>query len=537
MRKIRVILLLLICFTLLIPTALAADETGVRAAWSATASGGLTCELTFTCTIPTPKESVKISLPEGAERISVVNYAYSKSGNTVTIRSGSYFSGQQSFRVNFSLPSALTRDEEGVQTISLPLVPADFGMDVEYVEYSLKLPKNYDNEPVITLDGEPVAEPGYTLELDSLSGGMFVSVPNGSALTLTLDLGKGFFVAQTNHLSRIFSSWRLLLVLLLAAAIVYWYFGFFRGARRPRSVRRAMAPDGTTAAELPCLFYGGDADICALIFEWASLGYIHLDQDAKGRWYASPRISVGPERRDAERTVYRGFFSSGPLRLSGERWNRLAAAAGRKLRSGWPRKIFDPRSGSPRLLQLLCLLYGALCLLSGAASLNLFAAIISVPAGIALCWLLQQGALSYLRRGNRKLFYLGLAAAGVMLLLLILLSDPLMFLAILIQILCAFAVWTGGRRTDAGADGLDQLLGFRKYLLNMKPNQAQSSQRRDPQVFYRLLPYACALNCENALADVFRDLNPEPCDWMDADGSFDSFWNAFQTLLSGMRGQ
>ena len=537
MRKFRAALLLLICLLLLVPSALAADGAGVRAKWTAGANGAMTCEFTFTYTFASPQESVTIRLPEGAERISVEGYSSSRSGSSVTIRSGGSFSGQQSFRLTYSLPGALTRGEEDEQALTLPIVPKDFGLNVSYVEYSLTLPKAYENEPVLTLGGTVIEDPGYTLEQDSLSGRLVTEVTGGAALTLTLDLGKGFFSAQTNHLSRIFSSWRLLLVALMILIFAYWYLGFFRGSRRPRAVRRAMAPDGASAAELPCLFYGGEADPAALLCEWASLGYIRLERDRKGRWTAASQIAMGPERREAERSVCKGLFSGGALRLGSERWQRLKAAAGRKLRAGWPRKLFDPKSGSPRLLQLLCVIYGALCLLSGATALGVFAAVLSIPLGAALSGLLQQGALSLLRRGSRRALYLGIGAGAVMLVLLFVLSDPLMFLAIVMQLLCAYAVCTGGRRSEQGAEALDQLLGFRKYLLELKPNHAQSLQRRDGQAFYRLLPYAVAMNCETALADTFRPLNPEPCDWLDAEGGFDAFWAAFQELLTAMRGQ
>lgn len=537
MRKFRAALLLLLCLLLLVPTALAADGAGVRANWTAGANGAMRCELTFTCTFDTPQQSVTIRLPEGAEKISVANHSSSKSGNTVTIKSGSHFSGQQTFRVSFNLPDALTRNEEGSQILTLPIVPADFGLNVSYVEYSLTLPKAYENEPTLTLGDEPVANPGYSLERDSLSGRLITEVTGGEPLTLTLDLGEAFFTTQTNHLSRIFSSWRLLLVALMALTFGYWYFGFFRGSRRPKAVRRAMAPDGAAASELPCLFYGGEADAAALLCEWASLGYIRLERDRKGRWTALPQITVGPERRDAERSVYKGMFSGGALRLGSERWTRLRTAAGRKLRAGWLRKLFDPKSGSPRLLQLLCVIYGALCLLSGATALGVFAAILSVPLGGVLSYLLQQGALCFLRRGRRRTLYLGIGAGVVMLVLLFALSDPLMFLAIVMQLLCAYAVCTGGRRSEQGAEALDQVLGFRKYLLELKPKQAQAIQRRDGQVFYRLLPYAVALNCETVLADKFRALNPEPCDWLDTEGGFDAFWTAFRELLTALRGQ
>ena len=534
-RKLRTALLLtILLLALLIPDSFAAEGAGLRANWTATSAGSMSCEMTFTYNFPIPQDSLTIHLPEGAERISVLNYSHTRSGSAITIKAGGYFTGEQSFQISYSLPGAVTKDEEGVQHLRLPLVPKDFGLAVRYVEYSLALPQRYDNEPVLTLDGERLEEPGFTLDKSSLSGSKFVTVSGEQELDLELDLGAGYFTTRPNHLKRLFASWRLLLVFLLAAAILYWYLFFFRNARRPRAVRRAMAPDASIAADLPCLLYGGNADAAALMLEWASLGYVALERDKKGRWTAHPQIRMGSERREAERAIFERFFENGSLRLGTERWARLSAAAGRKLQAGWIRRLFDPKSGSPKLLQILCVLYGALCLLSGTQSFGIALAIISLPVGALLAYLFQRGVLSYLRRADRTQILVGAAAGVLMLVLLFVLSDPLMLLAILVQVLCALGICFGGRRSADGAELLDQTLGLRRYLTGLKPKQAASALRRDSQYLYRMLPYATALGSQKAFLDHFKDLDPEPCDWLESI-DLESFRSLYEELLGKLR--
>ena len=77
-RKLRTALLLtILLLALLIPDAFAAEGAGLRANWTATSAGSMSCEMTFTYNFPIPQDSLTIHLPEGAERIPpVVDLTY-----------------------------------------------------------------------------------------------------------------------------------------------------------------------------------------------------------------------------------------------------------------------------------------------------------------------------------------------------------------------------------------------------------------------------------------------------------------------------
>ena len=62
------------------------------------------------------------------------------------------------------------------------------------------------------------------------------------------------------------------------------------------------------------------------------------------------------------------------------------------------------------------------------------------------------------------------------------------------------------------ADGV-QTLGFRRYLRRITNNHIKTMLARDPQYFYRTLPYAEAMGMGAEFAARFAALDLEPCEW------------------------
>ena len=61
-----------------------------------------------------------------------------------------------------------------------------------------------------------------------------------------------------------------------------------------------------------------------------------------------------------------------------------------------------------------------------------------------------------------------------------------------------------------------QTLGFRRFLLNATDHHAQQMLRRDPQYYYKMLPYAEAMGQGRRFTGLFHGVRLEPCPWYEA---------------------
>ena len=71
----------------------------------------------------------------------------------------------------------------------------------------------------------------------------------------------------------------------------------------------------------------------------------------------------------------------------------------------------------------------------------------------------------------------------------------------------------GGQRSRAGGRLLGQVLGFRQFLRRVTPSHLLMRLQRDPQYFYRTLPYAEAMGLGAMFARKFGDTELDPCEW------------------------
>ena len=85
---------------------------------------------------------------------------------------------------------------------------------------------------------------------------------------------------------------------------------------------------------------------------------------------------------------------------------------------------------------------------------------------------------------------------------------------VLLQLLAGLMTTFGGRRTDAGRQLINEVLGFRLYLQTIPRTQLHLIRRQNPEYFHDLAPYALALGCDQIFAKRFgRDKQP-PCPYI-----------------------
>ena len=89
----------------------------------------------------------------------------------------------------------------------------------------------------------------------------------------------------------------------------------------------------------------------------------------------------------------------------------------------------------------------------------------------------------------------------------------LLLLAAALSALTGVLTRHGGQRSRAGGRLLGQVLGFRQFLRRVTPSHLLMRLQRDPQYFYRTLPYAEAMGLGAMFARKFGDTELDPCEW------------------------
>ena len=142
--------------------------------------------------------------------------------------------------------------------------------------------------------------------------------------------------------------------------------------------------------------------------------------------------------------------------------------------------------------------------------------IVGFVAGFALCWLMQS-AFGRFYLGDWVRVAIG-CCCGLLLLILGGLGGIALTMAPTVAV-AAFIGWQtthGGRRSPYGQEVISQTMGFRRFLLHVSEHHLLQMLRRDPQFFYKMLPYAEAMGQGRRFVALFHDVQLEPCQWYEA---------------------
>lgn len=96
-----------------------------------------------------------------------------------------------------------------------------------------------------------------------------------------------------------------------------------------------------------------DPDFSLTVAHWGALGYLAIAPHSRGKMVLLRRMDMGNERRSQEQQSFDRLFSAASACYCDDRAAQSARQMGEKLAlRHWQRRLFDPKSGSPRLLCL-----------------------------------------------------------------------------------------------------------------------------------------------------------------------------------------
>ena len=350
-----------------------------------------------------------------------------------------------------------------------------------------------------------------------LLGDLDTALKDHESLTMTLALGPRYFTGTYSGWS---ANWvaAAFCILFAVLALGYWFVTL----RSPRlSVSsRSLPPDSALPCDLPFLLAGAKPDFNMLLCHWASLGYLSIAVDPQGHVSLLRHMYMGNERRGLECKLFAALFARAD-RCDGAsiHYKNTAKSAAGALARFWGRRLYERGSGNVLVMRALAALCSGVALLSAASfllpvlPLRWLVLALCFVLGAAMSACVQLAAIRwYLRRV--PVLALGGACAVAMLVLGNLSGTfPLMLLAAALSALTGVLTRHGGQRSRAGGRLLGQVLGFRQFLRRVTPSHLLMRLQRDPQYFYRTLPYAEAMGLGAAFARKFGDTELDPCEW------------------------
>ncbi len=524
MRRVGVFLLLLLLLLPSVPTASAA--TGISSgSLSATASSTGVCQITLDLQIQvdSPSPDMTFPLPKEARSITVNGSTArtQRRGDVLEVKLSSVIGnaiGSFPIRLQYTLPDIVSYNEAGKLMLTLPLL-SGYDFPIETLDFYVTLPGEFTTQPSFSSGYyQQSIESKLTFRIsgNSISGQVVSSLIDKETLAMSLEVTDSLFphapIAQWSM------GWEVIAMIVLGAtALLYWLLFLRCLPFLPK--RCTAAPEGFTAGELACGLTGAGMDLTMMVLSWAQLGYILIHSQDSGRVTLHKRMEMGNERSATEQKIFRKLFGK-RLFIDGTGYHyanlfHKTATAPLENRGFYKRSL-----GRPRIFRGICAgigVFGGISLgiaLVGSALLGvLLIAILAIFGGCS-AWLMQDWVKGlHLRDKSALVLALGL---GLIWLLLGSLSGILPVTASMVaaQLLGGFALAYGKRRTPLGRQTAGEILGLRRYLRKLSPEQAQRLCRSAPDYFFSLAPYAKALGVLTPFAKSFRGKRLPTCPYL-----------------------
>lgn len=438
----------------------------------------------------------------------------------LTIHNKAGFSGEHTFTLTYSIKDLVSAGEESLK-LDLPLLVQQ-KYPVGVIALSVNLPKTYAAMPVFSSGyyGDLIQD-HMTINTSDRAVTATVNeiMQDSDSLSMSLTVQEGYFSGRFGARGG-GGFLRICAVVLAVLALFFWW----RGVKGPaiHSPARTLPPDGVNPGDLPFLLAGGKADFNMLVSHWATLGYLSFYVNKSGHVILRRRMLMGNERRKFEQRLFDLLFGEGDVCDGASiRYQKVGRKAQEVIPRYWNRRLFDKSGISPSLVRGLAHLA---CGFATAAAMDAVAPA-KVHGLFVILGLVTGCVLSVLLRGAFGSFYLsdwvktGLGTGcGLLLLILGGLGDAtvIMVPAVAVSTFLAWRTVHGGRPSSYGLQVLSQTLGFRKFLRNANVTHLLQMLQRDPQYFYKMLPYAQAMGLGNSFVNAFQDVSLEPCQWYEA---------------------
>ena len=533
MRRAAAILLsLFLIIYIAIPVSAATSVTDSRLNASIATDGTCIVNLELHFRLEAPDKSLSFPIPLNARSITVNgNSARTYTENGVRqVKLGSVVgntAGNFTVYLQYTVPNTVEYDAQEKLMLTLPLL-SGFAHGVEEFAFTITMPG------MLPENLHPTFRSGYyqqsiessmefSMEGDKITGKITKELKDLETLTLLMPVSNEMFPREPVRQQTI-GTLEIIMIVLGSLALIYWIV-FLRCA--PFWGRRsATPPHGFTAGEIPCALHGSGGDLTMMVFSWAQLGYILIQVQRNGRVYLHKRMEMGNERDPYEVRVFKALFNRRNT-VDGTSLQFASLCSKVSKNPGDLRDLYRKSTGEPKIFRVLCAAvgtFGGMSLASaivGDAALGFLLIFVLAVLGFGSAWIIQTWYTGWHLRHHLTLL-VSLALCGIWLLIGISAGNLIVASCMVGAQLLGGLLWGyGGRRTFTGRQMANEILGFRRYLRKLNPQEVQHLLRTDPDYFFTMAPYALTFGMGKSFAKLFGGKKFPPCHYLTtgADGN------------------
>lgn len=522
----RRIVTTLLCVMLLIGCALpvSADNCATYVENISTITSNALAQVTMKVNIhlDSAVENLTFPVPLGAKDVKVNGSSAraTRSGGALQVDISDFagaYAGDYTLRFDFTLENVVLVVDKKLQ-IELPIL-CGFAYPITDLDFSVTLPGEVENRPYFTggyRQSTMESVLNTAVQGNQISGKITTSLVDYETLTMTLEVPQKMFPSVSTY-QREGNPEVIPMLIVGAVGLLFWLI-FLRTLPLIRS-RRTMPPEGVSAGEMGCRLTFSGADLTSMVFSWAQLGYILIHVENNGRIILHKRMEMGNERSLFEVKTFKLLFGNRrAVDGTGTHYARLAMKIARQIPG---EKILC--NSSPlkfrifRVIHCIVLAIGGVCYAMNLTELTVLRVLLSIVFGIigVVCaWCIQSG-MYRIHLCDRRMLWVGIGCAVIWC---ILGAISGAFLVGLISALWQMAVGClaayGGRRTEMGRTNAVQIISFRHYLKHISKKEVHELCIADSESFFRMLPYALALNVEDAYAKCFLRYKLPTCPYL-----------------------
>ena len=435
----------------------------------------------------------------------------------------------ESYRITYDYNITNSIVKDGM----LPLNPIGFGWECDMYDcnVTLKLPDGYQSAKCYkglsgtskTYDFEEGVENGRTVltayaeHLKDYEGITFNVNFNDGAISPYTDFTPYWFVLAA--------------AVVLVLLIVVKFLGVNKSALTP--VVNFEAPTGIDPLMMGKLIDNrvDKEDITSMIFYWADKGYLKINFEENADPTLIRIIQTLPEDApEYEKVMFYNLFKDGETVKPSQLANRFYRTVDRvtSLVNSESKGLYSSVSMTVSVIfavivaLLLCAAPVVIAFLGISHKLFLYAAFFALVPAFLIYVVSQSTVYNKLKFTKKNKIIISLVIAAICLVFVacyvffvptsILGYLPKALLCVLCVAIVAPSV-TVITRTDEYTEKLNQIVGFKQFILLAEKDKLEAMLEDDPQYYYHVLPYAQVLGVSDKWENKFRDIAVQPPLW------------------------
>ncbi len=537
MKRVCAFLLLTILLMGVLALPVSAESAASRIDMLCTVNSDGNCQVSMTVNLrlEAAHDSLTFPLPLSARDITMNGSPVSatRSGSAIDVdisRIAKGFIGEATIRFDYTIPEAVRVvkvddklknkvDYDRFLQLTIPMLTG-FEYPVENLNFTITMPASsmtFSPEFTSTYRQTSIASDlEVTTRGSQITGYSKAILHDHDGMTMTMRVPETMFPTISTYIRE--GNPELMPMLIIAgAALVYWILFLFNLPMK--RVRTSTPPEGITAGELGCRLTLSGADLTAMVFTWAQLGYILIQLDGHGRVLLHKRMDMGNERSAFDNKIFKLLFGSRrTVDATGIQYAKLCKLVSESVPG--ERQLSRNFRIHVRIFRLLLCAAQVLCGVCVAMNMttsSFLQVVLSVILGIfgaVSAWMIQDIAARTHLRGKTRV-YLGLGCVAAWILLGVFCGQVWIPLgAALGQWAFGFLAAYGGRRTELGRHNAGMVLGLRSYLKRLPRYDVSRLLNNDPDYFFGLAPYALALGVLKPFSDAFGRRKMEQCPFL-----------------------